>query len=147
MYCTIALYPVECLQTNTRAKGMSFYAFTVSAIGFINTYCGPIGLQNLKYNYVWVFVGWDVVEATIWYFCKWPDCQCYSFEGTAADWFTLRQAPSRLKVAPWKSSTRFSTLLAQSLLPRRQRSSLCRTAAMSWSRSRSWLSGFLELLV
>jgi hypothetical protein len=62
-----ALYPVECLQTNSRAKGMSMYGVVVSAIGFINTYCGPIALANIKYNYVFIFVGWDLVEALIWY--------------------------------------------------------------------------------
>jgi hypothetical protein len=58
-----ALYPVECLETTTRAKGMAMYAFTVSAVGFINTYCGPIALKNIKNNYIYVFVGWDCVEA------------------------------------------------------------------------------------
>ncbi|KAL8292132.1 hypothetical protein RQP46_001598 [Phenoliferia psychrophenolica] len=75
----------ECIQTNTRAKGgpvrvelggfadatragMAAYAFTVSAVGFINTYAGPIGLQNITENYIWVFVGWDCIEAAIWYF-------------------------------------------------------------------------------
>lgn len=62
-----ALYPVECLQTNSRAKGMSMYGIIVSAIGFINTYCGPIALANIKYNYVFIFVGWDVLETLIWW--------------------------------------------------------------------------------
>jgi MFS family permease len=42
-----ALYPVECLQTNARAKGMAMYAFVVGAISFINLYAGPIALQNI----------------------------------------------------------------------------------------------------
>ncbi|SGZ22503.1 BQ5605_C022g09497 [Microbotryum silenes-dioicae] len=63
-----ALYPVECLQTNTRAKGMAAYAFTVSCIGFINTYATPIALQNISYNTIWIFVGWDCIESLIWYF-------------------------------------------------------------------------------
>ncbi|KAI5477821.1 general substrate transporter [Pseudohyphozyma bogoriensis] len=63
-----ALYPSECLQTNARAKGMAFYAFAVSAVGFINTYAIPISLQNIKYNTVWIFVGWDLVETVLWYF-------------------------------------------------------------------------------
>src|SRR5260370_40287095 len=63
-----ALYPVECLQTNSRAKGMSMYGIVVSLIGFINTYAGPIALANIKYNYVFIFVGWDVIETLIWYF-------------------------------------------------------------------------------
>ena len=62
-----ALYPVECLQTNSRAKGMSMYGSIVSMISFINTYAGPIALANIKYNYVFIFVGWDVIETLIWY--------------------------------------------------------------------------------
>ncbi|KAB5592909.1 Lactose permease [Ceratobasidium theobromae] len=62
-----ALYPVECLQTNARAKGMAMYAFVVGAISFINLYAGPIALQNIKHNYIFIFVGWDLVEATLWY--------------------------------------------------------------------------------
>jgi len=62
-----ALYPVECLQTTARAKGMSMYAFVVGIISFINLYCGPIALQNIKYNYVFIFVGWDVIETILWY--------------------------------------------------------------------------------
>lgn len=63
-----ALYPVECLQTTARAKGMAMYAVVVSAISFINLYAGPIALQNIKYNYIFIFVGWDIVESILWYF-------------------------------------------------------------------------------
>ncbi|KAF8708412.1 General substrate transporter, partial [Rhizoctonia solani] len=63
-----ALYPVECLHTNARAKGMAMYAFVVGAISFINLYAGPIALENIKHNYIFIFVGWDLIEATLWYF-------------------------------------------------------------------------------
>jgi len=63
-----ALYPVECLQTNSRAKGMAMYAFVVNCISFINLYAGPIALQNITHNYIFIFVGWDLVESTLWYF-------------------------------------------------------------------------------
>jgi sugar porter (SP) family MFS transporter len=63
-----ALYPVECLATETRAKGMSMYGVVVSVFSFINLYAGPIALQNIGYKYVYIFVGWDVVESVIWYF-------------------------------------------------------------------------------
>ncbi|KDQ17763.1 hypothetical protein BOTBODRAFT_582547 [Botryobasidium botryosum FD-172 SS1] len=63
-----ALYPVECLQTTARAKGMAMYAFVVGAISFINQYAGPIALQNIRYNYIFIFVGWDCVETILWYF-------------------------------------------------------------------------------
>ncbi|KAF8588210.1 general substrate transporter [Ramaria rubella] len=70
------LYPVEVLSTTARAKGMSMYGVVVSLFSFINTlwrdlttfqYAGPIALQNIKYNYIFIFVGWDIIEALLWY--------------------------------------------------------------------------------
>ncbi|KAL8292247.1 hypothetical protein RQP46_001713 [Phenoliferia psychrophenolica] len=44
-----------------------FFSFTYT---IVNTYAGPIGLQNIGENYIWVFVGWDCIEAGTWYlFC------------------------------------------------------------------------------
>lgn len=62
-----ALYPVECLQTTARAKGMSMYGVVVNLFGFINQFAGPIALKNIQYKYVFIFVGWDLVEALLWY--------------------------------------------------------------------------------
>jgi hypothetical protein len=31
-------------------------------------FAGPIALENIGYKYVYVFVGWDVVESGLWYF-------------------------------------------------------------------------------
>jgi MFS family permease len=62
-----ALYPVECLQTTARAKGMAMYGVFVSIVGFINMFATPIGLANIKYNFVFIFVGWDIVESILWY--------------------------------------------------------------------------------
>ncbi|KAF8969396.1 general substrate transporter [Flammula alnicola] len=45
-----ALYPAECLDYNTRAKGMAFYAFAVSCASFVNTYAGPIALKNITWR-------------------------------------------------------------------------------------------------
>ncbi|CAE6439961.1 unnamed protein product [Rhizoctonia solani] len=63
-----ALYPVECLHTNARAKGMAMYGLAVGACSFINLYTTPIALQNIKYNFMFIFAGWDVVESILWYF-------------------------------------------------------------------------------
>lgn len=49
-----ALYPVECLQTTARAKGMSMYGVVVNVFGFINMFAGPIALKNIQYKYVFV---------------------------------------------------------------------------------------------
>ncbi|KAG8906588.1 hypothetical protein FRB99_006543 [Tulasnella sp. 403] len=63
-----ALYPVEVLKTTTRAKGMAMYSIAVGAISFVNLYAGPIALERIKYNYVFIFVAWDLIEAALWYF-------------------------------------------------------------------------------
>jgi hypothetical protein len=46
---------------------MAMYAFIVGIISFINLYAGPIALQNIQYNYTFIFVGWDCVESVLWY--------------------------------------------------------------------------------
>lgn len=60
--------PAEALDTTLRAKGLAMYGLVVNLFSFINLYATPIGLANIKSNFVYVFVGWDVVEATLWYF-------------------------------------------------------------------------------
>ncbi|QRV87014.1 Sugar (and other) transporter [Ceratobasidium sp. AG-Ba] len=68
-YCPLlAVYPLECLQTNNRAKGMSIYVFVVNCTTFIVVYTTPIGLQNLAYKMIFIFVGWDLIETILWYF-------------------------------------------------------------------------------
>jgi len=62
-----ALYPVECLETTTRAKGMAMNGFITGAISFINLYCTPIALANIRYYYTFIFFGWDFLEAFIWW--------------------------------------------------------------------------------
>ena len=58
-----ALYPVECLQTTARAKGMSMYGVVVGLFGFINMFAGPIALQNIKYKHVFVSVYFLVLKS------------------------------------------------------------------------------------
>ncbi|KAI0113102.1 general substrate transporter [Daldinia grandis] len=60
--------PTEALETTTRAKGLACSSVVVYAMGFINQFAGPIALGNIQYKYIYVFVGWDLVEAALWYF-------------------------------------------------------------------------------
>ncbi|KAI0390735.1 lactose permease [Xylariaceae sp. FL0594] len=60
--------PSEALETTTRAKGLAASAVIVNAVGFINQFATPIGLQNIGYKFIYIFVGWDVVEVISWYF-------------------------------------------------------------------------------
>lgn len=59
--------PAEALDTTLRAKGLALYGFVVNIFGFINAYAGPIALQRIQYNYIWIFVGWDCIETVLWY--------------------------------------------------------------------------------
>lgn len=65
---------VEALTTTMRAKGLALSGFMVSGIGFVNLFAGPIGLHNLGYKYIYVFVGWDVFEAIMWYLFAVESC-------------------------------------------------------------------------
>ncbi|KAF7290931.1 MFS domain-containing protein [Mycena chlorophos] len=64
-----ALYPVEVLDYNTRAKGMALYSLIVACASFVNTYAGPIGLQRIKWKFYLVYVVWDLFECVVIYFC------------------------------------------------------------------------------
>ncbi|KAH8916304.1 general substrate transporter [Atractiella rhizophila] len=63
-----SLYPAECLENGIRAKGVAAKIVVVSCVAFISLYCTPIGLENIGWRYVIVYVGWDCIAATIWYF-------------------------------------------------------------------------------
>ncbi|KAF2998367.1 hypothetical protein E8E14_005582 [Neopestalotiopsis sp. 37M] len=63
-----AVVVTEALETTIRAKGLAASGVIVSAMGFINQFAGPIALGNIGYRYIYVFVGWDVIESIIWYF-------------------------------------------------------------------------------
>jgi hypothetical protein len=62
-----AVVPTEALETTIRAKGLALAGVVSGCMGFINTFTGPIGLANIGYRYVWVFVGWDTFEGLMWY--------------------------------------------------------------------------------
>ena len=60
--------PAEALDTNMRAKGLAASGFIVGIMGFINTFCTPVANSTIGYKYIYIFVGWDVIESIIWYF-------------------------------------------------------------------------------
>lgn len=62
-----ALYPVECLSYEQRGKGLAFVFAFVHALAFVNQFCFPIALQKIGwYTYI-IFIGWDLMQATISY--------------------------------------------------------------------------------
>lgn len=62
-----ALYPVECLSYEQRGKGIAFVFAFVHAVAFINQFCFPISLQNIGWHTYIIFIGWDLIQATISY--------------------------------------------------------------------------------
>ncbi|KAJ7209034.1 general substrate transporter [Mycena rebaudengoi] len=74
--CGQALYPAECLDYNSRAKGMAMYALAVACASFVNTYAGPIALQNIGWKFsveaygqcrLGVYVAWGLFECVVIY--------------------------------------------------------------------------------
>lgn len=65
----VVAYPVECLHTNTRAKGMGLNNLVLNAAEFINTYATPIGLKRIGWKIYLVYIFWNIVQAAWVYFC------------------------------------------------------------------------------
>ncbi|EJD04682.1 general substrate transporter [Fomitiporia mediterranea MF3/22] len=63
-----ALYPAECLETTTRAKGLSMKIFVIACTSFISLFCSPIAFGRIGWKYIIVFIFWDAFEAVVWYF-------------------------------------------------------------------------------
>lgn len=63
-----ALYPVECLRYESRAKGMGMYNFFVNIAGFYNTFVTEIGFTGASWRYYFLFIFWDALEVMFIYF-------------------------------------------------------------------------------
>ncbi|OQO04328.1 hypothetical protein B0A48_10939 [Cryoendolithus antarcticus] len=63
-----ALYPVEVLSFEMRAKGMAFSSLAVNAGGLLNQFAWPISLHNIGWKTYIVFIIWNAIMATIFYF-------------------------------------------------------------------------------
>jgi sugar porter (SP) family MFS transporter len=63
-----ALYPVEVLSFEGRAKGMAFSALAVNAGGLLNQFAWPISLQKIGWRTYIVFCIWCAVQAAVFYF-------------------------------------------------------------------------------
>lgn len=57
-----ALYPVEVLKYESRAKGMGFYNFWVNIAGFYNTFVTGIAFTGAGWKYYFLFIFWDIFE-------------------------------------------------------------------------------------
>lgn len=63
-----ALYPVECLSYENRAKGMGLLNLLVNIAAFFNTYAIPTVWAKIKWRFYFVFIAWDVFEVIFIYF-------------------------------------------------------------------------------
>ena len=63
-----ALYPVEVLRYESRAKGMGMYNFWVNIAGFYNTFVTGIAFSGAGWRYYFLFIFWDCLEFAFIYF-------------------------------------------------------------------------------
>ncbi|TGO39197.1 hypothetical protein BHYA_0058g00070 [Botrytis hyacinthi] len=64
-----ALYPVEVLSFEMRAKGMGFSGFAVAAAGLLNQFAWPVSMQKIGWKTYIIFTIWCAVQSTVvWFF-------------------------------------------------------------------------------
>jgi MFS family permease len=63
-----ALYPVEVLSFEQRAKGMAFSSLCVNAAGLLNNYAWPIALGKIGWHTYLIFMIWCAIQFTVFYF-------------------------------------------------------------------------------
>ncbi|KAF3168987.1 hypothetical protein TWF225_011481 [Orbilia oligospora] len=56
------LYPVECLQYETRAKGMAMYNLSVNLSLLLSMYTTPVALAKIGFKLFYLYIGWDCLE-------------------------------------------------------------------------------------
>ncbi|KAK1088521.1 hypothetical protein LTR33_000516 [Friedmanniomyces endolithicus] len=74
-----ALYPVEVLSFEMRAKGMAFSALAVNAGGLLNQFAWPVSLKAIGWRTYIVFVVWCAVQWTVFYFFL-PETKAHTLE-------------------------------------------------------------------
>jgi sugar porter (SP) family MFS transporter len=63
-----ALYPVEVLSFEMRAKGMAFSSFSVNAAGLLNQFAWPVSMQKIGWRTYIIFTIWDAIQGIVVYF-------------------------------------------------------------------------------
>jgi MFS family permease len=62
------LYPVECLENRTRAKGAGLKYVFLNIASMTNTFGISVGISTLGWKLYLVFIGWQVVELLVVFF-------------------------------------------------------------------------------
>jgi MFS family permease len=63
-----ALYPVEVLSFEMRAKGMGFSGFAVAAAGLLNQFAWPISMDKIGWKTYIIFTVWCGIQTIVVYF-------------------------------------------------------------------------------
>lgn len=63
-----AMYPVECLRFESRAKGMGLNNLVINVANFYNTFVTGIAFAGIQWRYYFLFIFWDTFEFVIIYY-------------------------------------------------------------------------------
>ncbi|KAK9319315.1 general substrate transporter [Lipomyces orientalis] len=63
-----ALYPVEVLSYEQRAKGMALSSAAVNAAALLNQFAMPVAMEKIGWHTYIVFIGWNLIQAVFCYF-------------------------------------------------------------------------------
>ncbi|EFW13201.1 conserved hypothetical protein [Coccidioides posadasii str. Silveira] len=62
-----ALYPVEVLSFEMRAKGMAFSSLATGAAGLLNKFAWPVSIERIAWRTYIIFAVWDAIQAIVIY--------------------------------------------------------------------------------
>lgn len=74
-----ALYPVEVLSFEMRAKGMAFSSLAVNAGGLLNQFAIPVALERIEWKTYIVYIVWCFCQSVILYFLI-PETRGFTLE-------------------------------------------------------------------
>ncbi|KAH9209366.1 sugar transporter [Leptodontidium sp. 2 PMI_412] len=101
------MYVVECLHTNTRAKGKALAQLFTACASVVIQYASGPAFQHIKYYFYIAFNGWDVIELVIIYFF-WPETKDRTLE-ELDEWFQAPHPVTKI-LEPRGMSIVFNTL-------------------------------------
>lgn len=126
-----ALYPVEVLSYEMRAKGMAFSNLAVNAAGLLNQFAWPVAMEKIAWKTYIIFTVWDLVQVTAIYFFL-PETKGRTVSYCPGVSSTLRIIANQS--FSWNNWMRYSRLRTQSRCrSRRRRLPLMNRARLSMS--------------
>ena len=129
-----ALYPVEVLSFEMRAKGMAFSNLSLTTAMLINQFAYPIALEKIGWKLYIVFACWCPIQAfVVWMFI--PETKV----GLPFRTPSLNCTDSPYRTAPLKRSTTSSTRQTPATPRSSRRRSLPTLLVTSWRSRRSKL--------